>query len=257
MSNFEPKIIGFLCNFCAYAGADLAGVSHFQYSTNIRSIRVLCSTRITAHIILEVFSEGADGVLIGGCHIEDCCNLSAHIYTQKRVEMAWQLMEFVGLDPGRLRLEPVSASEGERFAEVVDDFVKYLKKLGPSPVKDNEELQVKLDAAIGTAREYRLRLLSGKELDLTQRGNVYGDLINVDELDELTEVVVKEDYERNLILQLTKTNPLSVKELAEEIGAPPQEILKQVVVLRSRNLIGMDSIEGPTPKYKALLRGGA
>jgi F420-non-reducing hydrogenase iron-sulfur subunit len=252
MSNYEPKIIGFLCNFCAYAGADLAGVSHLQYSTNIRSIRVLCSTRITAHIILEVFGEGADGVLIGGCHVEDCCNLSAHIYTQKRVEMAWQLMKIVGLDPERLRLEPVSASEGERFAEVVDDFVKYLKKLGPSPVKDNEELQVKLDAAIGTAREYRLRLLSGKELDLTQRGNVYGNLINVDELDELTE-----DFERNLILQLTKTRPLSVKELAKEIGTPPQEILKQIVVLRSRNLIGMDSIEGPTPKYKALERGGA
>jgi F420-non-reducing hydrogenase iron-sulfur subunit len=257
VSDYEPKIIGFLCNFCAYAGADLAGVSHFQYPTNIRSIRVLCSTRITSHIILEVFREGADGVLIGGCHIDDCCNLSAHIYTSKRVEMARQLMEFAGLDSERLKLEPVSASEGEKFAELVAEFVTRLKELGPSPVKDDKSLLLKLDAAIETAKEYRLRLLSGKEFDLTWKGNVYGKIVDVKELDALAEVVVKEDYERNLILQMTKSQPLSVKELAKEIGAPTQEILQQIVVLRSRNLIAMDSIEGATPKYRALARGGA
>jgi len=191
MSEFEPKIIGFLCNWCSYAGADLAGVSRFQYPSNLRVIRLLCSTRVTPQIILEVFRSGADGVMVGGCHIGDCHYISGNYYTEKRLKAAWKLLELAGLDPKRLGLYWVSASEGERFASVVSDFTNTIEELGPSPVKEDEDLQRRLDAAIAASQEYRSRLLNGKEYDLVTKGNVYGEMIGQERIDELSEKAFK------------------------------------------------------------------
>jgi F420-non-reducing hydrogenase iron-sulfur subunit len=128
---FEPNIIGFTCNWCTYAGADLAGTSRIQYPPNIRMIRVMCTGRINPEFILKAFKAGADGILIGGCHIGDCHYLKGNYHTIKRYILLKSLIKQFGIDPKRLRLEFISASEGERFATVVKELVDEVRKLGP------------------------------------------------------------------------------------------------------------------------------
>lgn len=131
----DPKIVGFLCNWCCYAGADLAGVSRFQYPTNIRVIRVMCSGTVEPEMVLEAFIQGADGVFIGGCHIGDCHYATGNYHTEMKVKLMKKLMDAAGFDVRRLRLEWVSAAEGGRFSEVMKEFTDELKRLGPSEVR--------------------------------------------------------------------------------------------------------------------------
>jgi F420-non-reducing hydrogenase iron-sulfur subunit len=138
--DFEPKIVGFLCNWCAYAGADLAGVSRIQYPPNIRIIRVMCSGRIDPTFILEALKNGADGVLVAGCHLpSDCHYLSGNFKALRRVMLLKRVLKDFGIEPERVRLEWISASEGDKFAAVVRDMVEQIKKLGPNPLKMMEE----------------------------------------------------------------------------------------------------------------------
>jgi F420-non-reducing hydrogenase iron-sulfur subunit len=132
---FEPRIIAFLCNWCSYAGADLAGVSRIQYPPNIRIIRVMCSGRIDPAFVLEAFKNGADGVLIAGCHLpSDCHYVSGNFKAMRRINLLRRVLKGFGIEVERLRLEWISASEGDKFAVVVRSMVEDLKKLGPSPV---------------------------------------------------------------------------------------------------------------------------
>ena len=132
---FEPKILGFFCNWCTYAGADLAGVSRLQYPPNIRVIRVMCSGTVSPHHVLRAFQKGADGVLIGGCHIGDCHYLRGNYMTIKRISFLQELLKFTGVEPGRLHLEWISAAEGPKLAQTVRDFTEKIRKMGPSPLK--------------------------------------------------------------------------------------------------------------------------
>jgi coenzyme F420-reducing hydrogenase delta subunit len=216
----------------------------------------MCSTRVSPHIILEVFKAGADGVMVGGCHIGDCHYITGNYYTERRVKLTKELLALAGIEPERLRLEWVSASEGEKFANVVTDFVRQIKEIGPSPVKNNEELMTRLSAAIQASKIFRVKLLSGKELKLTTEGNVYGERIDQEKMDALLKSAAQAEFKRSLILELTKRKPLSVKELAEAIGETPDTTLDHVVVLRSQNLIALSGIEGSSPKYRAILVGG-
>ena len=138
-NKFEPKIIGFLCNWCAYAGADLAGVSRIQYPPNIRIIRVMCAGRVDPSFILKAFKDGADGVLVAGCHPPgDCHYISGNFKALRRITLLKKVLKEFGIEPERLRLEWISASEGEKFANVVQSMVEDLKKLGPIAVKTRE-----------------------------------------------------------------------------------------------------------------------
>jgi len=137
-SKFEPRIVGFLCNWCAYAGADLAGVSRLQYPPNARIIRVMCSGRIDPAFVLEAFKDGADGVLVAGCHLpSDCHYISGNFKAQRRIFLLKKVIEQFGIEPERLRLEWISASEGDKFASVMKDLVEQVRKLGPSPLRNN------------------------------------------------------------------------------------------------------------------------
>lgn len=138
----RPRIVAFLCNWCSYAGADTCGVSRFQYPTNIRPIRVMCTGRIPKSFILQAFLEGADGVLIGGCHIGDCHYLEGNYDMLRRYNEVHELLAKVGINPDRFRLEWVSASEGKRFSQVVTEFVETVKKLGPMP-KTGDKIEPK------------------------------------------------------------------------------------------------------------------
>ncbi|RLI78710.1 hypothetical protein DRP05_06475 [Archaeoglobales archaeon] len=131
----EPEILAFCCNWCSYAGADLAGVSRFHYPPNVRIVRVMCSGRVDPAFVLKAFELGFDGVMITGCHIGDCHYVSGNEKAEKRFGMLRELIETLGIDPKRLRLEWVSASEGERFSRVVEEFVEEVKAIGKSEIR--------------------------------------------------------------------------------------------------------------------------
>jgi len=141
MADFEPNIIGFLCNWCSYAGADLAGTSRIKYPPNLKSIRVMCSGRVDAVMVLEALKKGADGVLIAGCHPGDCHYQSGNYKTNRKIKLLKNYLEDMGIEPKRVRFEYVSASEGQKFAHVVTDFVDELKKLGPSEIKEQLSIE--------------------------------------------------------------------------------------------------------------------
>jgi F420-non-reducing hydrogenase iron-sulfur subunit len=130
-NGFEPVILGFACNWCTYAGADLAGTSRIQYPPNLRMIRVMCSGRVDPTFVLKAFASGVDGVLIGGCHPGDCHYMEGNYKARRRIHLLRKMLNDFGIEPERVRLEWVSASEGARFAEVVADFTKTVKELGP------------------------------------------------------------------------------------------------------------------------------
>jgi F420-non-reducing hydrogenase iron-sulfur subunit len=129
--SFEPKIIGFLCNWCSYTGADLAGVSRIKSAPNVRVIRTMCSGRVDPAFILKAFQLGADGVVVMGCHLGDCHYQEGNYKTIRRIPFLKRLIAQFGIDPRRLRLEWVSASEGDRFAHVVNTFTEEIRSLGP------------------------------------------------------------------------------------------------------------------------------
>ncbi len=132
-TKFEPKLIGFLCNWCSYAGADLAGTSRVQYPPNIRIVRVMCTGRLDPQLILNTFRYGADGVLIAGCHEGDCHYIGGNYRAYRKYILLKEFVKKMGINEKRLRLEWVSASEGERFAKVVREMVDDIKEIGPSP----------------------------------------------------------------------------------------------------------------------------
>lgn len=129
--DFEPKIVGFLCNWCSYTGADLAGTSRLQYPPNIRIIKVMCSGRVNPQFVLKAFQEGADGVLVSGCHPGDCHYIEGNYHARRKLTLLRDLMGYMGVEPGRFQVSWVSASEGTKFAEVVTNFTEQVKALGP------------------------------------------------------------------------------------------------------------------------------
>lgn len=131
-TTWEPKILAFLCNWCSYAGADLAGTSRFQYPPNVRVIRVPCSGRVNPIFIVEALRQGADGVLVSGCHPGDCHYLVGNYFARRRFALLQRYLEYLGVEKGRVQFSWVSASEGARFAEVVTKVTDDIKKLGPS-----------------------------------------------------------------------------------------------------------------------------
>ena len=132
---FEPTIIGFCCNWCSYGGADLAGASKIQYPSNVLLIRSMCSGMIHPNLVIDALTNGADGVLMCGCHPGDCHYLEGNLKAEKRAEAIELMLEDMGLEPERFRLEWVSASEGNKFANIIKEMVNNLKELGPSPYK--------------------------------------------------------------------------------------------------------------------------
>ncbi len=139
-ADFEPTIVGFLCNWCSYTGADLAGTSRRQYPANLRIIRVMCSGRVQPSFILKALKEGADGVLIAGCHPGDCHYQEGNYKTMRRMALLAPMLAQLGIEPARVRLEWISASEADRFVEVVSEMTEQIRALGPLKLAGSEEV---------------------------------------------------------------------------------------------------------------------
>jgi F420-non-reducing hydrogenase iron-sulfur subunit len=136
---WNPKILAIICNWCSYAGADLAGGARTQYPPDVRPIRVMCTGRIDPLFILKAFQDGADGVLVSGCHFGDCHYLEGNYKGAKRMFLLKNVLRNIGLEDKRLRMTFVSASEGAKWAKVIEDVVQTINDLGPSPLKEFEK----------------------------------------------------------------------------------------------------------------------
>jgi heterodisulfide reductase subunit D len=157
----KPEILAFLCNWCSYAGADLAGTSRLSYPANVRSVRVMCSGRVEPSFILNAFMNGIDGVLVSGCHPGDCHYISGNLKAEKNVKNTKKILKLLGLGSERLRLEWISASEGQKFANVITDFTAKLKRMGPNPLKQKhkqEEAPVKRTPISQVIEDTNIRL---------------------------------------------------------------------------------------------------
>ena len=249
--SFEPKLLGFLCNWCSYAGADLAGVSRIQYPPNMRVIRVMCSGRVDPEFVIQALELGIDGVYVMGCHIGDCHYLDGNYEAIRKFDMTKKFLSFVGLD-NRIRLDWVSASEGVRFGEVVSKFVEDIKALGPSPLSGDtpdQELLEKVKAIREAVISSRMRALVGRQRKITEEENVYGEKIPEEEFDVLMDQAIKEEYDRHRILLALEEDSKSVKDLGIELKLDPSIVLEHMLTLKSRSQVDFQEIIGNTPIF--------
>jgi len=248
---FEPKVLGFLCNWCSYAGADLAGVSRIQYPPNMRVIRVMCSGRVDPVFIFKALLTGIDGVFVLGCHPGDCHYLEGNYEAEKKFNMVQQILKIVGFDK-RVRLDWVSASEGARFAQVVSEFIESIREQGPSPLSGeniDQELFNNLKAMENSVSSDRIRALVGRQRKITEVENEYGEKVSVEEFNRIFDEAIHDEFVRQRILLSLSNKVLSVKDLATELKLDPSEILENMLTLKSRGEIDYQSIDGNTPLY--------
>ena len=249
--SFEPKILGFLCNWCSYAGADLAGVSRMQYPPNIRVIRVMCSGRVDPKFIFEALRVGADGVIVLGCHLGDCHYLEGNYEAEKKFDMVQRFLKLIDFD-NRVRLDWVSASEGARYATVVKEFTDHIKTLGPSPAGgDNPDKKIleKLKAIEEAAASDRMRALVGRERKITEQENVYGEKVSLEKFNEIFDSAITDEYNRHRILVSLEDDSKSVKDLALELKIDPSIVLEHMVILKSRGQVDFGELVGITPMF--------
>ncbi len=248
---FTPKIVGFLCNWCSYAGADLAGVSRFQYPSNLTVIRVMCSGRVEPTLVLEAFLRGVDGVMVLGCHPGDCHYLTGNYYAETRMKTLQQFLDVVGVRPDRLFLDWVSASEGERFARLVRDFTERIAKIGPlSRDLPRDELRTRLVAARAVFSQHRMRWLINRERELLEDGNVFGETVDRDAFNAVKFEALVKEYEENRILLSISEKALSVKEIAQTTDLTTRDVLKHLTRMEQNGFITVSGIKGVRPLYR-------
>ncbi len=254
---YEPQLLGFLCNWCSYAGADLAGVSRIQYAPNLRVIRVMCSGRVDPVFILDAFLKGVDGVLVLGCHLGDCHYISGNYEAVIKMEVLDKLLGFCGYSE-RLRLDWVSASEGGRFAEIVNEFTEKIRNLGPSPIKNKNqkaEITDELNAIKFALSDVRLRALIARKRSITTEGNVYEEEVPEEDYNKLLEQAINDEYLRHKILVKIKNKGKSVPEISKEIKIKPNKVLEHIVYLKSRGLVDFNTINDIIPTFISIQEG--
>ena len=255
---FEPAIVGFLCNWCSYAGADLAGTSRLSYPTNLRVIRVMCSGRVDPGLMLEPFLRGADGVMVLGCHPADCHYLTGNYQAEQRVSCVRAVLEHLEIDSGRLYLDWVSASEGARFAELVMEFAHQVKRLGPIGDRESREglsrpeFMRRVQVAQRVTEGEKFRWLVGRRKALLEEENVYGEKLQAGKFNDLMSFVITEECLSAAIELLAEEGPISCKEIAEVLGMPAGKVLEHTAYLKRAGLLELHDVRGQSPRYVAL-----
>jgi len=245
---FQPRILGFLCNWCCYAGADLAGVSRYQYPPNMRAIRLMCSGRVDLAHIFRAFSTGQDAVFIGGCHLNDCHYVTHGNYDAfEMVSICKKLLKHIGLNPERLRLEWVSAGEGIRFAGIMEDFIPMLEKLGPlgsGEGLEKRELRLKLEAV--TKLIPYIKLAQSERLRVSERSeDAYEQFFASKEFDRLFELLIAAPLTASQIVLLLREKPYSIKELSEFLSLKPEVVFEHLKFSAKRGFVRFDKNRNP------------
>lgn len=240
---FRPKMLGIVCNWCCYGGADLCGVSRFQYPPFIRLMRVMCSGRVDLAHIFRAFQNGMDAVFVGGCHINDCHYVTEGNYdAMVMAAVCKRLLAHIGLSPERMRLEWVSAGEGIRFAGLMNEYAAQIQELGPLGVGEGiaeDELRLRL-TAVARIVPY-LRLALAERLCLQVRSEeVYERFLASEELEHLLRELVFDKVEESRIVSLLGEGPATTAELAARLGLGAAEVGRHVKSSSKLGLVRYD-----------------
>ena len=235
---FKPRILGFLCNWCSYAGADLAGVSRYQYPPSIKVIRVMCSGRMDLEFVLRAFANGNDGVFIGGCWLGECHYITEGNHDAlSMMHIGKKLLERIGVNPERLRLEWVSASQGLRFAEIVSDFTNKVRTLGPI---GSDGLNLKLEA-VNKLLPY-IRLVEREKLRVRfESKEEYEKFFASEAVNRLLHELVADRLAVSQIVVLLGRQALSTGEIADTLGMSPSEVAKHLKSSARQRLVKFDA----------------
>lgn len=227
---FEPVIVAYCCNWCSYAGADLAGTSRFEYPTNLRIIRVMCTGRMDPTLVLEALRMGADGVLIAGCHPGDCHYQKGNFMMEKRFDYLKSAVKNIGIERERVRLEWISASEGGKWAALAREMTEDIKRLGPSPFRLAYDAK-KTEATIEAFKSQRLRWVVGRSQIKVE--------IEEDKYRRTVDSIMQVETERHMITRaLKEKGPMTAEELARLTGLQPNKIVQHLIALRRDGAIG-------------------
>ncbi len=227
-------------------------MSRFQYPANVRIIRVMCSARVDPTIVLEAFIQGLDGVMVLGCHPGDCHYMTGNYQAEKRMQMTQKILEGLGLSHGRLLVDWVSAAEGERFASLVKDYTEKVRELGPLGSEadiERGDLVSRLLASKKALADDRLRWLVGRERELIEEGNVFGESLSQEEFDRVMLESMRKEYEKSRILLALEGGDLTIREMGEKVGLPPGDVLKNLITLERDGLVSVARIDGRSPRY--------
>ena len=243
-SEFKPTIIGFLCNWCCYGGADLAGVSRFQYPPHLRVIRLMCSGRVDLAFIFRAFAKKADGVFIGGCHLNDChYNPEGNYDAMGNVLMAKRILEKMGVNPDRLRLEWVSAGEGIRFAEVMNDLSAKIKSLGP--LGSSEGLPVaEITSRMQIAEDLvpYIKLVERERFRVPERTEEgYRKYFGSPDFDGLFNELILDKLVMSRIMGLLRRKPVAAGEISGSLDLEASEVARHLRHLSERGLVKFDA----------------
>lgn len=238
---FEPKLVGFLCNWCAYAGADSSGVQAESYPPNLRIIAIPCSGSIEPSVIVETLDLGADGVLVLGCPLGSCHYVTGNYVAQRRVLAVKKLLVKIGADARRIDIQFMGASEGKKFAKVVSDFTERVRKIGPW------ENRTGLALAKAVVNKDRLRWLLGREKELIEHGDVFGRKQGA--ITKAIEQCLEEEVSKIRITSLLQVEPHSCERLALKLGLNPSSVLKYILQLKHEGLIYDYDELGRAPRY--------
>jgi F420-non-reducing hydrogenase iron-sulfur subunit len=246
---FKPRILGIICNWCCYGGADLCGVSRFQYPPYIRLIRVMCSARVDLAHILLAFSTGQDAVFVGGCHLDDCHYITNGNYDALSVvSIGRKILKHIGVNPKRLRLEWVSAGEGIRFSNIMNEFGKEVEELGPLGkdegidahiLKERLEAVKKLVPYIKLVQTERLRAPLALRVSGESEEN-YKRFFASDEVERILRETIFDKLAVTQVISLLKEGPLTTSEIARSLGLTPSEVSKHLSSSSRQRLVRYD-----------------
>ena len=241
--DFKPRILGFLCNWCSYAGADLSGVSRHQFPPSMRIIRLMCSGRVDLEFVIRAFANGVDGLFIGGCWLGECHYVTEGNYDAlSTMHLGMKLLEAAGINPDRLRLEWVSASQGLRYAEIVTDFTNQLKELGPLGIGeglDRNALKLNLEA-IRKLLPY-VKLVEREKLRVRFENKAeYEKFFASAEMKSLFDELIADKLAISQIVVLLKEQALSTGEIADSLGMSRSEVSKHLNSSARQNLVRFD-----------------
>jgi len=230
-------------------------VSRFQYPTNTRTIRVLCTGQVDPTYLLKAFKHGADGVMVIGCRLGECHYITGNLHARWKVDLTKRMIEKIGMSTERLEMRFISSAEGTKYIEAVKEFTDKVKSLGPTPIKSKEKgekIKRAIDSLISTASGYRIRAVVAKIQKMMEEGNVYNEKIPQEEIEKIIEDTVNTEFVRQSILLCLRENTSSCVKLSEKINVSPDIILSHLSHLRRNNLIDVDRVEERVPLYKVL-----
>jgi F420-non-reducing hydrogenase iron-sulfur subunit len=225
-----------------------------QYTTDVRIIRLMCTGRVDPTMVGDAFIEGADGLMVVGCHFGDCHYISGNYQAKVKVGLAVRTLEYVGLNPARVAFNQCSSAEGERFVNLVGAFDRSIRELGPLGSVEGLPL-AELTERLATARTaldmQKLRWVVGKFTEFQGKGNKYGERFTEHEMWRTLDTIVMDEIATHDILKEMRKAPVSAGELAQRLGIAPPDALKYVLALQRRGLAELASVEGTTPLYRA------